>query len=106
MEDIIARVVAKVVEILSVRLVVAASARAWQVIQSRNKPMMKPVAEREFLTSGEVAKLVGISRQHVTRLYEQGRLPPAPRHGRTRLIPAADLEKIKAAAREAGYMEE
>ncbi|MFB7739831.1 helix-turn-helix transcriptional regulator [Streptomyces sp. NPDC056112] len=47
----------------------------------------------ELLTSPEIAKRLGVSRQRVDQLVERGQLPqPVGRSGRTRLWRAADIE--------------
>jgi DNA-binding transcriptional MerR regulator len=56
------------------------------------------------LTIGAVADRFGVAAWQVRRLYERGILPPADRVGPYRVIDAADLPKVGAALRQAGYL--
>jgi DNA-binding transcriptional MerR regulator len=56
------------------------------------------------LTIGAVADQFGVAAWQVRRLFERGILPPADRVGAYRVINPADLPKIGAALRQAGYL--
>jgi len=56
------------------------------------------------LTIGAVADQFDVPAWQVRRLYERGLLPPADRLGPYRVIDHADLPKIEAALRKAGYL--
>jgi DNA-binding transcriptional MerR regulator len=56
------------------------------------------------LTIGAVADRFGVAAWQVRRLFERGILPPAIRVGPYRVIDPADLPKIEAALRAAGYL--
>jgi hypothetical protein len=56
------------------------------------------------LTIGAVADRFGVDAWKVRRLFERGILPPADRVGACRVIDAADLPKVGAALRQAGYL--
>jgi DNA-binding transcriptional MerR regulator len=56
------------------------------------------------LTIGEVAGRFGVAAWQVRRLFERGILPPADRVGPYRVIEPADLPKVGAALRQAGYL--
>lgn len=54
------------------------------------------VALRREVTTGEAARILGISRQHVVRLIDAGKLPArVTRAGRHRRVSTADLLRIK-----------
>jgi DNA-binding transcriptional MerR regulator len=56
-------------------------------------------------TLGAVAARYGVAVWQVRRLFERGLLPPAERIGAYRIVAEADLPKVEAALREAGYLE-
>jgi DNA-binding transcriptional MerR regulator len=58
------------------------------------------------LTIGVVADRLGVTTWQVRRLFERGLLPPAARVGPYRVIDPADLQKVEAALRAAGYIRE
>jgi DNA-binding transcriptional MerR regulator len=60
--------------------------------------------DHHYLTIGAVAQRCGCPAWQVRRLFERGLLPPAPRVGAYRVIPAAELPRVKAALRAAGYL--
>jgi excisionase family DNA binding protein len=60
--------------------------------------------EKQFYSTGEVSKILGIRSLHVSRIYERGFMPPATRVGPHRIIPAADLDALREAAKAAGYL--
>jgi DNA-binding transcriptional MerR regulator len=62
--------------------------------------------EHPLLTVGDVAARLGVEPWQIRRLFERGILPPAPRVGPYRVIAVADLPKVEAAMREAGYLKE
>jgi hypothetical protein len=57
-----------------------------------------------YLTVGAIAARLGCRPWQVRRLFERGLLPQPPRVGAYRVIPAADLPKVKAALCRAGYL--
>jgi hypothetical protein len=61
--------------------------------------------EQDEYTTGELARMWGAHLWQVRRLFEDRLLPePKRRVGRYRLIPAADLPKVKAALVKRGYI--
>ena len=62
------------------------------------------VQGKEFLSTGQAAKKVGIRSWEVSRLYERGMMPPAARAGNRRIIPIEDLPALREAAKQAGYL--
>jgi hypothetical protein len=64
------------------------------------------VATKKLFTTGETARIFGVQTWQVRRLFEGGHVDePATRAGLYRLIPQADLAKVRAALVEAGYLE-
>jgi DNA-binding transcriptional MerR regulator len=59
---------------------------------------------RKSLTIGAVADRFGVAAWKVRRLYERGILPPADLVGPYRVIDPADLPRVGAALRQAGYL--
>lgn len=57
-----------------------------------------------YFTVGAVAIRFGCRPWQVRRLFERGLLPQPPRVGAYRVIPAADLPRVEAALRLAGYL--
>jgi hypothetical protein len=57
-----------------------------------------------FLTLGTIAKRYGIPAWMVRRIFERGILPPAARVGIWRVVAEADLPRLEAALRQAGYL--
>jgi excisionase family DNA binding protein len=54
------------------------------------------VALRREVTTGEAARILGLSRQHIVRMIDAGRLPArVTRAGRHRRVSMADLLRIK-----------
>jgi DNA-binding transcriptional MerR regulator len=66
--------------------------------------MATATEQSPVLTVGDVARHFGIPIWRVRRLYEKGILPPPPRAGLYRLVPAGDLPRIEEALRQAGYL--
>ena len=66
--------------------------------------MTSAPAAGEWLTTGQMAKRLGIDSWQVSRLYQRGLVEEPARLGRFRLIPAADLDKLRRAALAAGYL--
>jgi DNA-binding transcriptional MerR regulator len=62
--------------------------------------------DHPYLTVGDVAARCGVTAWQIRRLFERGLLPPAARLGPYRIIAEADLPKVEAALREAGYLAE
>lgn len=75
----------------------------WRMGQ--HKPYVR-TEEPEFVTAGEMGRMVGITAAQASALYERGFLLPVGRVGRQRAIPATDREKVRAAAIKAGYLKE
>lgn len=57
--------------------------------------------EVDYMTTGQAAKFLGISRQRVHKLIQDGRLP-AEQMGHYKVIPVAVLEDFKAQDRPTG----
>ncbi len=57
-----------------------------------------------ILTTGVIARRLGIPEWRVRRLFERRILPDPPRIGGYRAIPAADLPIVERALRRAGYL--
>jgi len=62
--------------------------------------------EHPYLTVGAAATRYGVPPWQIRRLFERGLLPPAPRVGPYRVIAVADLPRVEAALRKAGYLPE
>lgn len=58
--------------------------------------MSDSAAQRDELTGGETARLLGVSRQHVNRLAHAGKLPARHVAGRFWIFRRADVEAYKA----------
>lgn len=102
MSNLIERAALAVAQAAAIRL--ALWAGGW--LLRRTIAMVKQlVGEKEFLTAAEVAEKLGLRASQVTRVFERGFLPPAARLGRVRMIPASDVEKVREAARRAGYLD-
>lgn len=61
--------------------------------------------EPSVFTTGAIARHLGIPEWRVRRVFERNLLPDPGRAGTYRLIPAADLPKVEAALRSAGYLQ-
>lgn len=72
----------------------------WEIAKMKTPECLKTT---DYLTVNEAAALLGLPPIHVVRTYERGFMPPAKRFGRMRMIPAGDLDKLREAAKEAGY---
>jgi hypothetical protein len=59
-----------------------------------------------LLTIGEAARRMRVPTWRLRRLYERGLLPPADRVGPVRVVDEADLPRLEAALRRAGYVPE
>ena len=70
----------------------------------RRKSDMATAATDQFLSVGDAGERIGVTAWQVSRLYERGFMTPAPRIGGRRIIPVADLPRLKEAARKAGYL--
>lgn len=57
-----------------------------------------------WLTLGDVARHFDVELWQVRRLFQRGFLPAPARAGLYRIVPPADLAKIEAALRRAGYL--
>jgi DNA-binding transcriptional MerR regulator len=57
-------------------------------------------------TTGEVARRLGIPVWAVRRIYERGLLPPPPRVGQYRFVPAEDVDRLEGLLIKAGYLKE
>lgn len=57
-----------------------------------------------FFSLGMAARHLGCHVWQIRRLFERDLLPPAPRIGPYRVIAAADLPRVEAALRQAGYL--
>ncbi len=55
-------------------------------------------------TVGEAARFFGVAHWQVRRLFESGKLPPAPRVGMNRVIADHDLPEVGRALADAGYL--
>lgn len=58
------------------------------------------------ITIGDLARRVGRPVWMVRRVFERGLLPPAPRVGPYRVVTEADVPRIIAAMRTAGYLDD
>jgi len=59
-------------------------------------------ADHDELTSGEAAELLGVSRQRVNQLAQDGKLPARHVAGRYWVLTRADVEAFKAKAKSKG----
>jgi hypothetical protein len=62
------------------------------------------MSESPYLTVGAAARRLGYLTWQVRRLFERGLLPQAPRVGAYRVIAVAELPRVEAALRAAGYL--
>lgn len=82
----------------------------WQTtFKQRGADVMKKQPETEkapeqMLTLGQVAKRLGCLRWQVQRLFEREMLPDRYRVGLLRVVPESELDDVRRAAREAGYV--
>lgn len=58
----------------------------------------------QYLTLTDAAARLGVEPWQVRRLHERGILPEPPRLGRNRLYTEADLDTLRQALQEAGYL--
>lgn len=58
----------------------------------------------QIYTLGTLARRYGCSVWQLRRIFERGLLPPAARVGAYRVVAEADLPKVEAALRAAGYL--
>ncbi len=80
-----------------VRRAVAYATETRTMARNDSKPAV------EYYTVPEAARLLGLPPIQVVRTYERGFMPPARRFGRMRMIPVGDLDRLRQAAKEAGY---
>lgn len=59
--------------------------------------------ETEYLTLPQAAKRIGVLPNHLRRLFERGLVPAVKIIGGRRLVPTADLDELKKAAKREGY---
>jgi hypothetical protein len=97
--DFITHVAQAAMQAIAARLACRAVDLAWEKTMAKNES----TRTTDYFTVPEAAELLGLPPIHVVRTYERGFLPPAKRFGRMRMIPVEDLEKVRAAAKEAGY---
>jgi excisionase family DNA binding protein len=65
---------------------------------------MEALPMSEMLTVPEIARRLGCETWKVRRLYEDGTLADPPRAGLTRLIPKAELARIRRLLLARGYL--
>lgn len=64
--------------------------------------MTTPSTGQDELTSGEAAELLGVSRQRVNQLAQDGKIPARHVAGRYWVLTRADVEVFKAKAKSKG----
>jgi hypothetical protein len=68
--------------------------------------MTAATATDRLLTTGEVAKRLGLDAWQVTRLIDRGLIAPPPKFGRYYVFSPGDLPQLRAAAVGAGYLDD
>jgi hypothetical protein len=68
--------------------------------------MTRATAEVELLSTGQAAREIGIEGWQLVRMYVRGLVEEPHRFGRYRAVRRADLDKLRAAAVRAGYLQQ
>jgi hypothetical protein len=66
---------------------------------------MSATATVGLLSTGQAAREIGVQHWQLVRLYVRKLVPEPARFGRYRAVRPADLDKLREAAKKAGYLD-